>query len=199
MLGIFLKLWSSEELGVLRSKRSSAQSLEAPTSSLVYLSALKWVFESDWYANKWNEQLLACWAAVAQDKRDINIIIAEIRMVPQHMFFEFAPLSKNLFFKEQRNGEQNKHRPPMRIDVVGLGGRHRRRLLPHPSQPQVPSRKLSAASTGCVWGESWRLEMYTAPYRQSAPNNSLTVHSAMSRHDPVVSGWSWMKHKRTTT
>ena len=35
-----------------------------------------------------------------------------------------------------------------------------------------------------------RLRMYTAPYKQSAPNNSLTVHCAMSRQKPIVSGWS---------
>ena len=46
------------------------------------------------------------------------------------------------------------------------------------------------------WG---RLRMYTTPYRQLAPNNSLTVHRAMSLQDPVVPGWSRMKHRSTTT
>ena len=35
-----------------------------------------------------------------------------------------------------------------------------------------------------------RLGMYTAPYKQSAPSNRLTVHRAMSLPEPVVSGWS---------
>ena len=33
-----------------------------------------------------------------------------------------------------------------------------------------------------------RLGMYTAPYEQLAPNNSLTLHRPISLQEPVVSG-----------
>ena len=48
-------------------------------------------------------------------------------------------------------------------------------------------RKLAAASTGFVFQET--LNVHHA-YKQSAPNNSLTIHRAISRLEPVVSGWS---------
>ena len=34
--------------------------------------------------------------------------------------------------------------------------------------------------------------MYTAPYKQSAPNNRITVHHAMSRPEPVHLSCTWL-------